>query len=71
MENPNKQSGLKDISNISRNLVSAFPQVNTAQAIKNSTISTNTNMKTTSSIMLDEQDKENADPRSTPVPERF
>lgn len=68
MENSNKQSGLKDISNISRNLVSAFPQVNTAQAIKNSTISTNTNMKTTSSIIRDEQDKENADPRSAPVP---
>ena len=30
MENSNKQSGLKDISNISRNLVSAFPQVNSA-----------------------------------------
>jgi len=70
MENSNnkhQQTGLKDISNISRNLVSAFPQVNTAQAIKNS-LSTNTNMKTTSSIIRDEQDKENADPRSAPVP---
>jgi hypothetical protein len=66
MENSNKhqQTGLKDISNITRNLVSAFPQVNTA-TIKN--ISTNTNMKTTSSIIRDEQDKENADPRSAPV----
>ena len=67
MENSNKQSGLKDISNITRNLVSAFPQVNTAQTIKNTTISTNTNMKNTSSIIRDEQDKENADPRSAPV----
>jgi len=64
--NKHQQTGLKDISNITRNLVSAFPQVNTA-TIKN-TISTNTNMKTTSSIIRDEQDKENADPRSAPVP---
>ena len=45
MESSNKQlAGLKDISNITHNLVS-------------------TNMKTTSSI-LDEQDKENANPSS-------
>ena len=49
MENSNKhqQTGLKDISNITRNLVSAFPQVSTA-TFKNNII-TNTSMKTTSS----------------------
>ena len=47
----NHPSGLKDISNITRNLKSAFAPVNSASS---------TNMKTSS--IQDEQDKENANP---------